>query len=356
MNVTIIGGGNIGTLMAAEIAHKGHYVTVYTPKKSAWDRHIEVYDSHENIIITGRIHKITSDMREAADNADVIFITVPAQMFADLSERLLPYVKKDQYIGVIPGSGGAEFAFKNLIDTGCIVFGVQRVHSIARLKRYGKSVYMLGRKKLLKTASIPSCPDRNISRLMENMFDITCVKMPNYLSVTLTPSNPVLHTARLYSMFKDYAMDVVYPRNFLFYEEWDLESAEWLLACDKELQALCNTIPMNLKQVESLQDYYESYDAASMAAKLKSINAFKGLASPMKKVYGGWVPDFESRYFATDFPYGLKIIKDIADLFEVQTPYIDTVWNWYADTVKIANKAFFNLNMRDKSSFVSLYD
>lgn len=32
MNITVIGGGNIGTLMAAEAANKGHNVTVYTSK------------------------------------------------------------------------------------------------------------------------------------------------------------------------------------------------------------------------------------------------------------------------------------------------------------------------------------
>ena len=43
MNVTIIGGGNIGTLIAAELAKKNHKVTIYTSKPEMWHHEITVY-------------------------------------------------------------------------------------------------------------------------------------------------------------------------------------------------------------------------------------------------------------------------------------------------------------------------
>lgn len=42
MRITIIGGGNIGTLMAAEMAHNGHSVTVYTKRADKWSKIIKV--------------------------------------------------------------------------------------------------------------------------------------------------------------------------------------------------------------------------------------------------------------------------------------------------------------------------
>ena len=134
-------------------------------------------------------------------------------------------------------------------------------------------------------------------------------------------------------MFKDYHEGMIYPRNFLFYEEWDDASSEMLIACDRELQELCQVMPMDLSGVESLCDYYESKTVCAMTQKIKGIPAFKGLLSPMKRRAGGWVPDFENRYFATDFPYGLKIVKDLAEEYGVDTPNIDKVWEWYATTV-----------------------
>ena len=32
MKITVIGGGNIGTLISAEMAYKGHEVTVFTSR------------------------------------------------------------------------------------------------------------------------------------------------------------------------------------------------------------------------------------------------------------------------------------------------------------------------------------
>jgi len=52
----------------------------------------------------------------------------------------------------------------------------------------------------------------------------------------------------------------------------------------------------------------------------------------MKEADGGWIPDFSSRYFTADYPYGLKIIRDIAVLFDVKTPNVDIVWNWHKNS------------------------
>lgn len=333
MRITVIGGGNIGTLMAAEMAFKGHQVTMYTSCPEIWGREIEVYDPSDTLLLRGLLENVTADAGSAIQRAEMIWITVPAQLFAETAEKICPYIQRGQYIGVVPGSGGAEFAFREVTERGGILLGLQRVHSIARLKERGKSVYMLGRKKELKIAAIPAGECIGAAGIVESLFDIPCTPLPNYLSVTLTPSNPILHTTRLYAMFKEYHAGVIYPRNFLFYEEWDDASSEMLIACDRELQELCRVIPMDLSAVESLCDYYESKTAHAMTQKIRGIQAFKGILSPMKQVLGGWVPDFESRYFATDFPYGLKIIKDLAAEYGVDTPNIDKVWAWYAATV-----------------------
>lgn len=354
MKIAVIGGGNIGTLMAAEAAHKGHEVMVYTSRPEQWKKEIEVYNVEDRRLFSGYLSAVTNSMQKALEFAEYIWITMPAQMFEDLASQMLPYVHKGQKIGIIPGSGGAEFAFHKLILQGCTLFGLQRVHSIARLKEYGKMVYELGRKSSLQIGAIPARMTAEICAVMEAIFDVPCETLDNYLAVTLTPSNPILHTTRLYSMFKDYREGVFYSKNILFYEEWSEEASEWLIACDRELQGLCRTIPLNLVSVMSLCDYYESPSVDAMTKKIRSIKAFKGLTSPMRKVKGGWIPDWESRYFMTDFPYGLKIIKDMASMFSVETPNIDIVWKWYEDTAMQRGVVPFNINLNIEQ-FIQLY-
>lgn len=42
----------------------------------------------------------------------------------------------------------------------------------------------------------------------------------------------------------------------------------------------------------------------------------------------GYVPDFDSRYFTEDFPFGLKIIHDLSHEKELFCPNIDKVYEW----------------------------
>lgn len=335
MKVTVVGGGNIGTLMGAEMAYKGHEVTMYTSKPEKWNDEIEVLDDTSKVLLTGKLAHVTSDLEYAVKDAAIIWVVLPAELFLDFGKKLALYIKSGQMVGVVPGSGGAEFALHDVIEKGGILFGFQRVHSIARLEEYGKSVRMLGRKSKLELGSIPAKESGRISRLVSEMFNMPCTALPNYLCVTLTPSNQILHTARLYAMFKDYQQEMVYPKNFLFYEEWTQLSSEILFDCDEELQKLCKAIPLELSDVMSLKKYYESPTTEAMTRKISGIKAFKGLVAPMIKRANGWVPDLNSRYFSTDFPYGLKVIKELAVAFDVKTPTIDTIWNWY---VKFDNK------------------
>ncbi len=74
----------------------------------------------------------------------------------------------------------------------------------------------------------------------------------------------------------------------------------------------------------------------------------------MKRIPEGWIPDFESRYFTADFAYGLKVIRDTADLFGVPTPDIDSVWRWY-ERVNPENAAGSFRTDINRDDFVKLY-
>lgn len=329
MKLAIVGGGNLGTLMAAEFAAKGHEVSVFTKMAAAWKRSIEIYDRQDEFISVGDIASTTDSLSEAVTGASIIFVTLPAFTFPDLAEKLAGVVKKGQAVCIIPGTGGAEFAFAPLIEKGCILLGFQRVHSIARIKDHGRSVYALGKKERLFIGSIPSVKAEDYAPIMEALFDIPTTAVPNYLNVTLTPSNPILHTARLCAMFRDTEKDTAYPKNPLFYEEWDDASSELLLKCDTELHKMVRAIPLDLRYVESLAEIYEGETPPEVTKTIRETEYFKGLGSPMKRDGDDWYIDWESRYFTADFPYGLKILIDIAGLFDVPVPDLTETWEWY---------------------------
>lgn len=354
MKVSIIGGGNLGTLLAATFAHRGHDVTLHTSKPEKFSKTIEVYNKEEELLCTGNIKCITRDWKEAIEGAKVVWVTVPPQMFFETAKIMEPYVKEGQMVGIIPGAGAAEFAFKGIIEKGARFFGLARVPSIARVKEVGKSVYMLGPAPELLVGSIPARNAKQICEDIQPLYKINCRPVANYLTVAFTPSNPVLHTSRIYGMFKDYIPGNHYPTNELFYEKWTIDGAEILLNCSDELQQLCKAIPMDLRDVESMQFRHGIRTPEELAAKISSLDRLKGLYSPVKKDEIGYIPDFNSRYFASDFTYGIKIMIEVANLFDVPTPTMDTIWNWYKNVQPERAQDCFELDMTEEE-FIKYY-
>lgn len=340
MKICVIGGGNVGTLISAELSLSGaHDVSLLASRAYMFSNEITIEDWNDNSIKTAHINLITDDKEKALNKAEVILITVPANIVPITVKEIAPYVKPGTLIGVIPGSGGVEFASKILLEKGCILFGLQRVPSITRTKEYGKIVVNQSRKTKLEVAAIPIAYSKKIAELMELLFNIPCEELKNFLSVTLTPSNPILHTTRLYSIFKNYREGTFFENQIYFYKDWNDEASEMLINCDLELQNICKSlIELDMSGVKSLLKHYEVNNKEEMTNKISNIKAFENIFSPLIKTDKGYIPDFDNRYFTADFPYGLCIIKGIGELVKIATPNIDKVLKWYE---KFADKEYF---------------
>lgn len=332
--ITVMGGGNIGVQLACICASKGYDVIVYTSKAECFSKDLEIIDENGVITQTGHISTVTYDI-QVAMNTDMCLITYPAQFFEGLSKKMLPYLKEGLFIGIIPGFGGAEFAFHDFIEAGAILFGLQRVPSVARVQIPGKRVLAMGKRDSLKLASIPSRCATEISDFISDLIDIKCDVLPNYLCITMTPSNPILHTTRLCTMFSDYEKGKTYDRNPLFYGEWSDASSELLLSCDDEHQSLLRVIEqinpqIDLSTVKSLKEHYESNSIIEMTKKISSIASLHNITSPMiKNEDNRWELDTDSRYFKSDFPFGLAIIESFSKIFNINCPNIKFVMDWY---------------------------
>ena len=341
MNITILGAGNIGTLVAGEMAKKGNKVTIYTRDKSRWKNEITVYDKDTETEYKYKPELITENIKEAVCNAEIIFITTPSFAIKGVIEAAEDYIHENTLIGFYPGTGGVEFISKKLLDKGCTIFGTQRVCSVVRLKKYGEYVVTAGKRKEMYLATIPHNKAEEVSKLFGELFEINTHPLPNYLSVVLTPSNPILHPSRLYSIYKDYTEGKKYQKIPLFYEDWTDEASKLLISCDEELHNILKKIKLDTKDVKPLLEHYESTNYKEMTNKIHSIKSFKGITSPFIEVEDGYIPDLNNRYFTADIPYGLVIIKAFALICNVLTPSIDVIINWYQ---KIANKEYIDLN------------
>lgn len=328
--IVIIGGGNIGTLLALEISrnYPGGNIYIFTGQKNSWAKELFEFDINDNLIYSSSNIIITDALGDISDG-DIYFFTTPKNVIQNSIASISQVAKKDCAFVYVPGTGGVEFLHKKYCKENIKIIGLQRVPFIARLKEYGKSVKMLSKKDAIYISSLEKDIERYAS-FLDQILDIKVVILDNYLNITLTPSNPILHTTRLYGLFFRRDKNYIYAQNPYFYAEWDLKSAYMLFKCDEELQKLCRLMKgLDLSGVVSLRRHYESPNIFVLKKKLRSIQAFKEIKSPMIKVDNGYKVDWDSRYFTEDFPYGLSIIKAFAEIYNLKTPYIDKVLNWY---------------------------
>ena len=326
--ICICGGGNLGHVVAGFLAAHGDCeVSLLTRHPERWQQQLEI-TTPAGTILHGAIGKITSDPQDVIPQADIVLLCLPGFSIREVLQQIAPALTPGTAVGSIVSSTGFFFEAFKILPKETPLFGFQRVPFISRLKEYGRSADLLGYKPDLSIAIEQTADKEALRATIEKLFRVPVQLLSSYYEVSLTNSNPLLHPSRLYSLWKDWHEGIVYPEQSLFYEQWTDEASRYLIQMDEEFNQLLDVLPITKGSIPTILDYYESHDAASLTDKLQSIQAFKGIKSPMKQVEGGWVPDFESRYFTEDFPYGLQIVQRLAHEHGIKTPMMDKILRW----------------------------
>jgi len=336
MKVCIVGAGNMGLAIASVLSLKEEYdVTVYT--KNPFDVTQLVFDDVEKKKKYSHLDiNVECNMEKAFCDAKYIICTYPAMLRKQFVKDAEPILKAGMNLVFVPGYGGAEYACVDLMQKGITIVGFQRVPYVAR-QHDKKNAAVLSRKNTLYIATIPKSKREEVCSDFERMLNIPCVALDEYLAVTLVPSNPLLHLTGLYNVFKDYKDGDCYSKPMMFYEEWNDDTSKLLFQYDDELQEICSKMkPLDLHEVVSLRTHYESSTPEALTKKLKSIPSLYNVVTvPLVENEGKYYPDFNSRMFIEDFPFGIAIIKYFALLTGTKTPAIDLILDFYKDKTGI---------------------
>jgi len=328
MKVCICGGGNLGHVVAGFVAAQGKYeVCLLTRHPERWSQELTI-ETPTATTLTGHLSGLYSDAKQAVGHADIVLLCLPGYAIRETLLHIKDHLRPDSAVGSVVSSTGFFFEAMELLPASQPLFGFQRVPFISRIVEYGRKARLMGYKESLHLAIERARQPELLCDTLADMLQTPIHLLGSYYEVSLSNSNPLLHPSRLYSLWKDWHEGVVYSRVPLFYEEWTEEAARLYINMDNELQALLELLPVRKGSIATVLDYYESTDVASLTRKLRSIEAFKGILSPMKETAGGYVPDFQSRYFTEDFPYGLAIIHRLTHEKGVPSPTIDRIYEW----------------------------
>lgn len=326
--ICICGGGSLGHVIAGYLSAKKEVeVNILTQRPQLWKHELHI-STPEGSTLHGKLSIISDNPEEVLRGTDIVLLCLPGYAIKSELIKIKPYVNSRTFVGSVFSSTGFFFEAMELFEGDVPLWGFQRVPFIARTNVYGESAHLLGYKSCHNIA-IERCEDKEGFRtIIEELFDAPVRLLNNYYEASFTNSNPILHPSRLYTLFKDWNKEVYYDHQFLFYEDWTDEASKLLIALDGELFSLLGKLPVAPDFLTPILPYYESIDAVSLTHKIRSINSFKGIATPMIHSDKGWQPDLDSRYFQEDFMYGLRYIYQEAHRQGVAIPMIDMVYDW----------------------------
>lgn len=327
MNICICGGGGLGHVCAGVFASQDDInVSILTGKPELWTHDITVR-ACDGKVFSSHLDFISDDPSVVVPSADIVFLCLPGYMIEQTLRNVRPYLRHGAVVGSIVASTGFFLQAHKLLPDNIGLFGFQRTPFIARVDKYGHSANLLGYKPIVHTA-LENIDDQEAFKVqLERLFLTPVSLLDSFYEATLTNSNPILHTGRLYSMWHNWNGES-YDSNILFYKEWNDAASEVVLMMDEEFMSLIRKLNLSPGAVPSLTDYYEVDGVSSLTRKIASIPAFATIKSPMTFRDGKWYPDFASRYFTEDFPYGLSFIKLLAEQNGIHTPTIDKVLAW----------------------------
>lgn len=325
MKICICGGGSLGHVCAGVMAsQKDVQLNILSGHPERWHKSITVTDT-EGKQYVANLNRISSKPEDVVAEQDFILFCLPGYLIEKTLREIKPYVG-NAAVGTVVSSTGFFFFAHDIMGEDAKLFGFQRVPFISRVVDYGRTANLLGYKSSLAVV-LENIEDGDTFRKeLERLFITPVTLLNSFYEVALSNSNPILHTGRLYTMFHGRENEV-YDHNILFYKEWTDEASQMLIDMDAEFFLLLDKL--GVYSLPTLLDYYESTDAASLTKKISSIPAFQTITSPMKQVNGGWVADFESRYFTEDFPYGLRFIYELAKEKLINCHNIDLVYQWW---------------------------
>ena len=321
-NIAVLGGGHGAHTMAADLSLRGHNVTMYEMpefarniKKILSTKEIEIYGDIKNKGIA-KLKNVTTNIDEAIDNAEYIFIVVPAFGHKNYAELLANKISKDQIIALFPGTFGTlEFKtiFEKLGNKEDITFAeADTLPYATRLINEGevrvfKSVNKMG------LAVFPAKRSKEVLEKLSEFFPFQLYQ--NVIECGLSSLNPVLHIGAV--VLNIGRIEYVAKTPFYLYEQgYTKSTAKVCEFVDKERIEIGKKFGFNLITVSDAL-YRDGFGPKGTL--WQTIKASEGL-TPIEGPNS-----INTRYLKEDTPNGFVPWSQLGDQVGVETPTIDSL-------------------------------
>jgi len=316
--IAILGAGNGGCAFAGYLAIKGFEVNLYENQR--FKENIIPIKIRGGIEVTGLINgfgklkKVTTDIREAVDKADIIMIVVPGFAQAIIARECAPHLKNGQTVVINSSSTGAALEFFNIIkeEGKEVIVGETMSLLYACRKTSLTKVDIMGIKKGMPVAAFPAKNTKKMVNVLRKLIP-NFILAKNVMETGLNNLNAVAHPVITILNTGWIESD----NEFDFYRNGLSKSVKKVkVAVDKERIKIANALHVKtLSDEEWMKKWYgvKTYKEAT-----KPGGVYSGIKAPYS---------LQVRFITEDVPYGLVPISSIGKEYKIPTPIIDSLIN-----------------------------
>lgn len=319
MQVAVLGTGNGGVALSADLALRGHDVSLWgrTPERVR-ELLLDPSRSDGPTTITLRdaagqrdadVRLVTSDLKAAIDGASLVVVPLPSYAQRDVAERLAPVVAPDQVVALVPGNLGSLEVQRvlrdggvqpSVVETATLPFGARRAGA--------REVLVPVRAAHIPAAAVPGSSADAVAVLADAIPGVE--PAADVLDVATLNLNAMIHPA----------LTVTNAGAIEHFESYDIHAQgttpstlRLIYAADRERIAVREALGYGPPHYEQ-QTFYE----ADRAAEGMYEQAARGLVAESKLWKERHGLDY--RYLTEDVPYGLAVVVAAGRAVDVPTP------------------------------------
>ncbi len=317
MKIAILGAGNAGCAVAADLTLKGMEVTLVKTSKSMHDENFKYLEKEKKIrlleegkIREANIHNVTRDLSKISE-AEVIIIYIQTRYHEDLIERIADHVRDGQTIIINPGYLSTAYVLKHVSDKDVTIVEATSSFIDCRLDEENEfGLVKVGFRNARNMLGVYPKSKLEETKAKLEPFDFNFMYMST-VEVALHNPNMIVHTVgaimsipRIEKTNGDYCMywEVWTPSVWNILEKLDAEKMDVLEKLGYERIEYVEACKMRntLDDDRDAKEIFFWY--ANMPTRAKG---------PVK---------VDSRYISEDVPEGLVMLETLGKYLGVPTP------------------------------------
>lgn len=339
MRISVLGAGNAGCAVAADLSMKGHEVTLVKTSHSMHDDNFNYLMEHDGEMVldefgelkTGKIHRLTRDLGDIKDS-EVVIIYIQTNFHEALIKRIADHLQDNQIILINPGYFSTAFILKHCSDKKLIVAEAESSFIDGRIMKPG--YFRVGFRNVRNPVGIFPIARRNEAMEKLDQLQQNIVYLDSVVEAAIHNPNLIVHTVG--SIMSIPRIEKAKEEFCMYHEAYTRENeATWKILedLDNEKMSVLKELGFSpLSYVEACK-YRNSLDDSIDAKQV-----FLDYAEMETRAKGPIRVD--SRYISEDVPQGLVMLEALGQALGVATPITTSL-------IYIASSAL-GRNLRDE--------